>query len=606
MTWIANILLLLGKRLGDFLWRIAARGVPEGVPRDERRSLYATNLALSFHMISVAPFAVLLPLWGFWEESWPMLPAFLGFLATHVLLRMGWTVVARYLLVATLSTSILIGSLLLGPRGGAEFVFLYLVAAPFFYFPMRSTRHLVGCALLPLVGWGAYRLGLAELVVPYPYESWQLKILSAMFGISTVALVLGPLALLIRHAQGVESALERALRESVAANEAKNQFLMMISHELRTPLNGLVGSLDLVGCEPLSYQQKDHLEIARSTGSVIRAILGDISEFTGLEEGGVLLERRSARLQSELPRLIHPYRLQAEAKGLSVRMSMLDELPRVLADIDRVRQMLLHLVSNAVKFTDQGFIEIALREAGQARDGFVPVLLQVRDTGVGIAPEKLETLLKGSPGGLFPPGTGSGEIGMGLVMAQRIAMAMGGTMEVESRVGLGTVVRVRMDLERAAAFRPTEPERLPETSRPRILLVEDDPVNRLVVAKLLRREGFEVATAVDGEQGVELWKQQRFPVILMDCQMPILDGFGATRAIRGLEQAAGASRTRILAYTANAFAEDRRKCRESGMDGFLAKPVSKRELIQAISPNWIPASSPEDPESSDMGVIGMG
>lgn len=601
MTRIATLVLPIGKRLGDLLWRIAVRGLPEGLPRDERRSLHATNLALVFHILSVAPFAIVLPLWGFREEVWPILPTFLGLLVSHRLLRTGWSVSARYLMVGTLSAGILAGSLLLGPAGGAEFVFLYLVAAPFFYFPVRAVRHVVGCALIPLLTWGAYRVGLGELVAPYPYEAWQLRILSSLFGICTVALVLGPLALLIRHAQAVENALERALRESEAANAAKNQFLAMISHELRTPLNGLVGSLDLVGSEPLSYQQKDHLEIARSTGSVIRAILGDISEFTGLEEGGVLLERRSARLQSELPRLIHPYRMQAEAKGLAVRMAMADDLPRVLADVDRLRQMLLHLVSNAVKFTDQGFIEVALREAGQARDGFVPVLLQVRDTGVGIPAGDLAGLLDGPSRTLFPPGTGSGEIGMGLVLALRIVRTMGGTMEVESKVGLGTVVRVRIDLERAAAFRPVEPVRRPETSRPRILLVEDDPVNRLVVAKLLRREGFEVATAVDGEQGVELWKQQRFPVILMDCQMPILDGFGATRAIRGLEQAGSAPRTRILAYTANAFAEDRRKCRECGMDGFLAKPVSKRELIQAISPEWMPTSFPDDPETSELG-----
>lgn len=601
MNAISKLFALLGNRLTDLLWKVASQGVSADLARDQRRSLYATNLALAFHLLSVAPFAVLLPLWGVWDQAWPIVPATFGFLGSLVLLRAGWTVAARYLMVGTLAQGILSAVVLLGPAGGAEVVFLYVVAAPFFCFPVRQMGHIAGCLALAAAAWGACRLGLGDLVGPYPYESWQLRIMALIFGSGTIALILGPLVLLMRHSQKVEGALERALREAEAANEAKNQFLVMISHELRTPLNGLVGSLDLVASEPLSYQQKDHLEIARSTGSVIRAILGDISEFTGLEEGGVLLERRSARLQAELPRLIHPYRLQAEAKGLSVRMTISDDIPRVLADVDRVRQVLLHLVANAVKFTERGFIEVTLAEAGGIRDGLVPVLLQVRDTGRGMPPGKLASLLDNSRRTLFPSGA---DQGMGLVMARRIVAAMGGAMDVESRIDLGTVVRVRLDLERAAAFRPSEPDRLPETSRPRVLLVEDDPVNRLVVAKLLRREGFEVATAVDGEQGVELWKLQRFPVILMDCQMPVLDGFGATRAIRALEGEGGIPRTRILAYTANAFAEDRRKCRDSGMDGFLAKPVSRRELLQALGPEWTASEVSDEPESSELGVLG--
>lgn len=257
-------------------------------------------------------------------------------------------------------------------------------------------------------------------------------------------------------------------------------------------------------------------------------------------------------------------------------------------DIDRVRQVVLHLVGNAVKFTDTGFVEVGLAAGPERNDGLVEVVLQVRDTGVGMTPEQTRQVFDPftqlhRPSNLNAKGTG-----LGLALSLRIVRAMEGTIEVESKVGLGTVARVRLLLERAASGMSAFPETSPISfggSR-RILLVEDEPVNRLVATKLLRKEGFEVTTAENGAQCLELCKTDPFPVILMDCQMPVMDGLAATRALRTLEQIKGRPRAVVIAYTANALSEDRRRCIESGMDGFLAKPVSRRELLEALSGLW--------------------
>ncbi|MCB9497318.1 MAG: response regulator [Fibrobacteria bacterium] len=462
---------------------------------------------------------------------------------------------------------------------------LSAVAMPFLIFPVEQRWRVFLPALAPLLGILLLQLWAYDLVEPLGMSAQQLR----WFGVSA-SLVSGlgllvPLFLLMRLVVSTEGAMAEAVGQAEASSQAKNNFLGMVSHELRTPLNGLMGALDLIGSEPLSFQQRDHLEIARSTGGVLRAIVGDILEFSRLEEGGVILERRSLRLQAEVPRMLHPLRLQAETKGVSLRMQVSDDLPRVMVDSDRLRQILLHLVTNAIKFTEHGFVEVALRGQTSVGDGMVRLVLTVRDTGIGMTPDQQRELFNPFVQHHRDTHPNANGTGLGLALTRRVVRAMEGTIEVESRVGLGTVVSVHLGFEQASSLSPA-PTAISPRDPLRVLLVEDEPVNRMVASKLLRKEGIEVVTAIDGAQGFDLWRIHRFPLVLMDCQMPVMDGYEATRKIRELEASLGVPKTRIVAYTANALSEDRRRCQECGMDGFLAKPVSRKELLEALGPGW--------------------
>ena len=567
---------------------LGRRHVPEDLPVDEKRCLYAANLAIPFHLVSTAPYALLFAMFGNFHLAALVLPLCLSYVVAHLLMRRGRTVAARHLLIASVTASIFVFCLFLGEESRLETALFYTVAAPFLFFSAKSTARILVALVPPVAAYATLHLWGYGWVVPMRLEGWQIELFRNLITATTALLILTPLFFLLRHILSTEAELVRALAQAESSNHAKSQFLGMVSHELRTPLNGLVGAIDLVGAETLTLQQREHLEIARTTASVLRTIIGDILEFSRLEEGGIVLDRRSVRLQSEIPRMLHLYQMQADSKGLGWRTNLSEEIPRVLVDIDRVRQVVLHLVGNAVKFTERGFVEVGLTVGAERGDGLVEVVLQVRDTGVGMSPEQTRRIFDPftqlhRPSNLNAKGTG-----LGLALSLGIVRAMEGTIEVESKVDLGTVVRVRLLLERAPSNLMPTLVASPASSgvSRRILLVEDEPVNRLVATKILRKEGFEVTTAENGAQCLELCKTEAFPVVLMDCQMPVMDGLAATRALRVLEQIKGRPRTVVIAYTANALAEDRRRCIESGMDGFLAKPVSRRDLLEALSGLW--------------------
>lgn len=562
--------------------------VPEDLPLDEKRCLYAANLAIPFHLVSTAPYAVLFAIYGNLLLAALVVPLCLSYVGAHLLMRKGRTVAARYLLLLSITFGIFVFCLFLGEPSRLETALFYTVAAPFLFFSAKDASRILLAIVPPVAAYALLHSWGYGWMEPMPLQPWQIELFRNLITATTALLILTPLFFLLRHILSTEAELVRALAQAESSNRAKSQFLGMVSHELRTPLNGLVGAIDLVGSESLSLHQRDNLEIARTTGSLLRTIIGDILEFSRLEEGGIVLERRSSRLQSDIPRMLHLYRMQADNKGLGWRMNIAEDLPRVLVDIDRVRQILLHLLGNAVKFTERGFVEVGVSSGPDRSDGLVEVQILVRDTGVGMSPEQTARLFDPfiqlhRPLNLNAKGTG-----LGLALAMRVVRAMEGSIEVESKPELGTVVRIRLLLERSIALAASVVDPPPAPCGPprRILLVEDEPVNRLVATRLLRKEGFEVVTAENGAHCLEICKTEAFPVVLMDCQMPLMDGLAATRALRVLEQIKGRPRSVVIAYTANALAEDRRRCIESGMDGFLAKPVSRRELLDALAGLW--------------------
>jgi len=376
----------------------------------------------------------------------------------------------------------------------------------------------------------------------------------------------------------------------LAAARAKAQFLANISHEIRTPMNGVLGNAELLAATPLSTEQRRLLQAVHASGETMVALIDDVLDFSSLQAGDLRLHEAPFDPLGLVGQVVQRYRPTVIAKGLSLAFEPPADLPAsVLGDAARLRQILANLLDNAVKFTVRGGVRVETWLAGESPDA-VRIGFRVSDSGVGIAPEHLARL--------FEPFTQvdasstrvHGGTGLGLAISRQLARRMSGELGVESEPGAGSrfscVLAFRRD-PNAPSARPSPLDAVPAPAgqvRGRVLLAEDNPVNQLVARQMLARLGYEVDVVANGELALEALARGHYALVLMDCQMPVMDGYDAARAVRERERAAGAARrTPILAVTANAMQGDRELCLQAGMDDYLSKPVTLERLEQAIA-----------------------
>ena len=401
-------------------------------------------------------------------------------------------------------------------------------------------------------------------------------------------------AIALERIRLMESLAQQAA-EAQAANRAKSQFLANMSHELRTPMNAILGMTELALDEELSPTVRDYLETAKDSADVLRQLLNDLLDFSRIEAGRLELEASPFSLRAVLDQTLRPLRVRAEEKGLELGCQLPAELPdRLIGDPLRLRQILANLVGNALKFTPQGAVVVRVEIATQTSDDAV-LQFAVNDTGVGIAPEDLEKIFV--PFTQADPSTTRrfGGTGLGLSISMNLAQMMGGRLWGESQVGRGSTFyfTVRLGLQKPIAH-VLEPgaasRRRPEdgasgrgVARPRlrILLAEDTMANQKLVVHLLDRQGHHVEVAQNGAEALELVRRHAFDLVLMDVQMPVMDGFQATAAIRALQEPAKAQ-TPIVAMTAHALKGDDQRCLAAGMNGYLAKPINAGHLIETV------------------------
>ncbi len=386
--------------------------------------------------------------------------------------------------------------------------------------------------------------------------------------------------------------LERAVEEARAADAAKSQFLATMSHEIRTPMNGVLGAMDLLKETPLDGRQRRLVRTAAQSGESLMEILNDVLDHSKIEAGKLVLAPSPTSLHSVAMSAAALFRARAETKGLTLRLQIDDEVPDgVVTDGPRLKQVLLNLLSNAVKFTERGGITLKL--AMQAREPHAArVRFEVQDSGIGIPAAELDRV--------FQPFTQfggtrsrlSGGTGLGLSISQRIIEALGGRIEVTSRVGGGSSFWFTLFLPLApeAPPRPSDSDFAGLDGADRldgvVLLVEDNEVNRLIGTEMLRSFGLDVKVAHDGQQALQLLEQHRVDLVLMDIGMPVLDGHEATRRLREREQRLTLPRVPVVALTAYAFESDAAKALDAGMDAHLAKPYS-REQLKEIVQRWL-------------------
>jgi CheY-like chemotaxis protein/nitrogen-specific signal transduction histidine kinase len=360
-------------------------------------------------------------------------------------------------------------------------------------------------------------------------------------------------------------------------SEVKEQFLASLNHELRTPLSGILGMTDLLLETSLTEEQKDYVGAARVCAENLLEILNVTLEFSALSANNIRLEETEFSLQETLTGVLSEFAFKADAKNLKLIHTFDEKLPSaVVADPLRLRQMLSHLLANAVKFTNQGEVEISAWP-GRTEGNSIPVTIQIRDTGIGIAPNQLGAIFecfRQLETGLARNYPG---LGLGLAVVQKLAVLLGASLTVTSQVGQGSTFTIHLALRLPADLGPRIP--VAKTMKGRVLVVEDNPIAQTIASHALRRQSFEVECAGDGAAAVEAASKCIFDLILMDLQMPGVDGFQATERIRNLP---GYSEVPIIALTANCSIDYQERCANYGMQGFLAKPVRTRELVQTV------------------------
>lgn len=396
-----------------------------------------------------------------------------------------------------------------------------------------------------------------------------------------------------RYVISSQAELAQSRRSAEAASEAKSMFLATMSHEIRTPLNGVLGLADVLGETPLDKEQRRLLSMMSRSGQALLRLINDVLDLAKIDAGKLTLTYADFDLQALCHETKDLFSGQAAKKAITIEV-----VPQEVAGgwtvhgaPNALRQILANLVGNAIKFTQGGVVSILLEDVvpDQSVDdteGVRLVRLTVRDQGIGIAPDACERIFEQFEQADASTTTEFGGTGLGLAIVKRLAEAMDGQVALSSVVNEGSEFSVTFPVSQVQRMATETPRVVKDNFAKRVLVADDNQVNRLVAEKLLHTLGCEVATAANGLEAVEMTQSWQPDMVLMDVRMPMMDGLQATREIRDMQSAAEAAQVLIIGLSANAQSAQEEECCEAGMDGYLEKPISRSALCEELSRHW--------------------
>ncbi|WP_246474446.1 response regulator [Arenibacter arenosicollis] len=502
------------------------------------------------------------------------------FILSAIISKMGNLTLARCIYLIIFNLGVALTASFVGKAGSAEFILLFSVGLPFVWFSFRRERFLIGFfSGMSLIFWFLLYFTNFDLFTTVHMDAEKSGMYIYPISIlTTIVLVTFQLIYFSYINNGFYSKIHDQREEAIEESNAKSKFLSMMSHEIRTPLNAITGLSHILGDSNPREDQKENIDALNYSGKILLNLLNNVLDFSKMESTKIELDPIPTNIMAAVRQIKKIHEPSCLRKGITMELEIDEELPNVWLDIVRFNQVINNLISNAIKFTDKGSVTLKIVKQEES-NGTVLMRTEILDTGIGIYKEQQEKIWQAFTQASSSTNRLYGGTGLGLPIVKSIVQAMGSMVKVESDPGKGSRFYFDLELKLASSGELDQiiHKKVHDLKGKKILLVEDNLINVMVAKQILEKANLVVDVAYNGQNAVDMVQENNFDTVLMDIQMPVMDGYTASREIRKFN-----STLPILALSASVFLEVKNKILQSGMNGFIFKPFDPENLLNRI------------------------